>query len=526
MASHTTGLVAALVLSSIALVAGVVGTVVGSVAQATKANKTLTTDLQNDINTKVSKTGDSMSGDLNMKGNDFLNVNSISGTTQDVGVNNIVSNTEDHVVEDHIAVFANTTGRIVKDSGFSVADLIPASIVSSVSGTPGNISSTGGLSPIINLVPTGVVAGSYVNASFNIDSFGRIHSASSEPLDVKSDGSPSVAGNLPVYTNTSGLIITDSGFSTTSFLPFTGGVMTGPIDMGDNAITNIHSTGYNDHNIVIGPSAGLVLFSNLNRMHTINSVNTVQDIVYLTDITTDIKSGSVSVTGNFPKYANASGLLLIDSGFSTTSFLPFTGGTMTGPINMGTNAITNASSGTFSGSVKTHSDIAGAAMPASFTMYNSGNVIVVFNTVALTSITSAGPSSNITGVLTIPANTLVNPSQVHISLNFDVRTVAADTISLALYLNGASIVSTTLSPTVALQPGHADWYLEMHGAGIRATESVQMNGVANIVATTTSAWDFTIANTFDLRVQWSAANALNDFNALNARIDLFGAFAA
>jgi hypothetical protein len=51
--------------------------------------------------------------------------------------------------------------------------------VQSVSGTAGRISSTGGDNPILDLVTTGVTAGSYTASNLTVDSFGRITSISS-----------------------------------------------------------------------------------------------------------------------------------------------------------------------------------------------------------------------------------------------------------------------------------------------------------------------------------------------------------
>lgn len=70
--------------------------------------------------------------------------------------------------------FSSITGKPTTVAGYGITDA-----VTSVTGTAGRVSSTGGQTPVVDLETSGVTPGSYTASSITVDAYGRVTAASS-----------------------------------------------------------------------------------------------------------------------------------------------------------------------------------------------------------------------------------------------------------------------------------------------------------------------------------------------------------
>lgn len=154
--------------------------------------------------------------------------------------------------------------------------------------------------------------------------------------DIVSNTGTSTAGNLSVFSSSSGKVIEDSGTALSSLatqndlqnlLSTSGGTMFGPIDMNNNDISNVQLlNGRTADEFVRNPNAAAP-----GRIAVFGG-----DSVTITDsgvLATAVVQGPASaVLNRVAVFSNTSGKLLADSGSTLSQYALLTGATFTGAI--------------------------------------------------------------------------------------------------------------------------------------------------------------------------------------------------
>jgi hypothetical protein len=199
--------------------------------------------------------------------------------------------------------------------------------------------------------------------------------------------------------------------------------------------------------------------------------------------------GGGSITNDLPVYSGTSGKVLVNSGVQIGALMPLTGGTFSGFVSFNAGQSTN------------NSPQAHGSFPVSFCIMSQVSQVTVTNTTTDTSLVSAADY----GTTTIPITT--RGTTVDIFAACALNSLAVDTLTISIRLNGVSQVSQVITPGAVTSSMRIDGHVQFGNTFTNLDLMLTQSGVAPLFAFNRLSATVSGTQVVELFAQWSNASS-------------------